>query len=171
MRLIRMPQLIDTAYALAESAIEDNDYEHFKDILKEVPNLDIYNGPINSRGIRTSWSQPLLGIAIENENTHIVDIILALENYKITKPLNYEDSESKMTALAYAEKIRNQRQQESSGSDPHYMDDINYIFESLSEKFQKQNGGNRRRSYRNRKSRRNRRNRKSRSTTSRRRRH
>jgi hypothetical protein len=154
-----MAEPIDQAYVLAESAINENDDEHFEAILKEFPNLDTYNGPIRADRIRSSWRQPLLGIAIENENTQIVDIILDLENYKITKPLNYEDSESKITALAYAEKKRNQRRQESGGSNLRW---INHIIKMLREKLQKQNGG---------KSRRNRRNRKSRSTTSRRRRH
>lgn len=160
-----MSRPIDLAYIMAESAIEDNDYDHFKAILEEYPNLDIYNGPIRTNGSLESWNQPLLGIAIEGENRHIVDIILALKDYNVRKPLKYEEFGRGMTALEYAEQKRAELEQESGSSNPGYMDAIKYIVTELHKKTHNQTGGKRRRSHKSRKSR------SSRNTTSRRRRH
>lgn len=165
MRKIRMAEPIDLAYIMAESAIEDNDYDHFKAILEEYPNLDIYNGPIRTNGSLESWSQPLLGIAIDSENIQIVDIILALKDYNVRKSLKYEEFGRGMTALEYAEHKRAELVQESGSSNPGYMNDIQHIIAELHKKTHNQTGGKRRRSHKSRKSR------GSRNTTSRRRRH
>ena len=166
---------LDRAYVLAEEAIESSDEDSFKEILKEFPNLDIYNkNTTGADGTSVGWRQPLLGLAIDQEDTIIVDAILSLETYNIKEPLYYEDIVGfgpKITAKQYALQKSRELEQEPHGSDPHYMDAITHIIEEIGKKDTSQVGGKRRRSKsRSRRSRSKSRSRRNRRTTSRRRR-
>jgi hypothetical protein len=165
-----MAVALDRAYVLAEEAIESTVVDSFKEILAEFPNLDIYNeNTTGADGTSVGWRQPLLGIAIDQENTAIVDTILALEAYNIKNPLYYEDIVGfgpKITAIQYAQDKRRELLQESSPETAF----IDYIIEELNKKLHNQTGGKRVNRRKSRKSKSKSKS-KSRRATSRRRRH